>query len=167
MVSIVDILDWVGRVTAIIFLLTLAYGIYAWSRGILPALIRLGNGLSKRKIAIFAKGDHLRSLESLLLDSKLFDKKNVIDISADSDFGRAEQVTMFLIFWHDWQDKIAEILSAKKDNTALVVYAPQELGFIPQDKLKELNGKRNVIVVNFRGRLLNDIVVSLITTTYQ
>jgi len=167
MISIVDFLDWVGRVTTIVFLLTLVYGIYAWSKGILPALIRLGNGLSKRKIAILAKGDHLRSLESLLLDSKLFDKKNVIDISTDSDFGRAEQATLLLIFWHDWQDKIADILSAKKDNTALVVYAPQELGFIPQDKLKELNSKRNVIVVNFRGRLLNDIVGSLITTSYQ
>lgn len=163
----ISFLDWVGRFTAVIFLLTLICGIYAWVKGILPALIRLGNGLSKRRIAIFAKGDHLRSLESLLLDSKLFSKKNVIDISSDSDFGRAEQATLFLIFWHDWQDKIAEILSAKKDNTALVVYAPPELGLIPQDKLKELNGKRNVIVVNFRGRLLNDILISLISTSYQ
>ena len=167
MISFVDILDWVGRVTTVIFLLTLAYGIYAWARGILPALIRLGNGLSKRKIAIFARGDHLRSLESLLLDSKLFNKKNVIDISSDSDFGRAEQATLYLIFWHDWQDKITEILNTKKDNTGLVVYAPQDLGLIPQDKLKELTGKRNVIVVNFRGRLLNDIVISLMTTSYQ
>jgi len=167
MISIVDILDWIGRVTSIIFLLTLAYGIYAWFRGILPALIRLGKGLSERKIAIFAKGDHLRGLENLLLDSKLFAKRNMIDISAESDFGRAEQATLFLIFWHDWQDKITEILNAKKDHTALVVYAPQELGFIPPDKLKELNGKRNTIVVNFRGRLLNDIVVSLITTNDQ
>jgi hypothetical protein len=39
MISIVDFLDWVGRVTTIVFLLTLAYGIYAWSKGILPALI--------------------------------------------------------------------------------------------------------------------------------
>jgi hypothetical protein len=163
----ISFLDWVGRVTAVIFLLTLIGGLYAWVKGILPALMRLGNGLSKRRIAIFAKGDHLRSLESLLLDSKLFNKKNVIDIPSDSDFGRAEQATLFLIFWHDWQDQIAEILRAKKDNTALVVYAPQELGFIPQDKLQELNGKRNVTVVNFRGRLLNDIVISLMTTSYQ
>jgi len=163
----ITILDWVGRVTALIFLLTLAFGIYAWAKGIIPALIRLGNGLSRRRIAIFAKGDHLRSLESLLLDSNLFYKKNVIDISSESDFGRAEQATLYLIFWHDWQDKIAEILNTKKDTTALVVYAPQDLGRIPEDKLKELNGRRNVTVVNFRGRLLNDIVISMMTTSYQ
>lgn len=163
----ITFLDWVGRVTALIFLVTLAFGIYAWLRGILPALWRLGNGFSKRKIAIIAKGDNLISLKSLLLDSRLFNKKNIIDIASNSDFGRAEQATLFLVFWHDWQDKIDEILLAKKDTTALIVYAPQDLGFIPKDKMKELDSKRNVTVANLRGRLLNDIVVSLMTTSYQ
>lgn len=161
----VTFLDWVGYVTTVIFLVTLAFGIYAWLKGILPALWRLGNGFSKRKIAIFAKGDNLISLKSLLLDTELFNKKNIIDVSSDSDIGRAERVTLFLVSWDDWQDKIDEILRAKKDNTALVVYAPP--GSIPQDKMKELNSKRSVMVTNFRGRLLNDIVVSLMTTSYQ
>ena len=30
-----------------------------------------------------------------------------------------------------------------------------------------LDKKRNVVVNNFRGRLLNDIVVSMITTSYE
>lgn len=161
----ITFLDWVGYVTTVLFLLTLALGIYAWLKGILPALWRLGNGFSKRQIAIFAKGDNLKSLTSLLLDTKLFNKKNIIDISSDSDFGRAERGTLFLVSWDDWQDKIDEILRAKKDNTALVVYAPP--GSIPQVKMKELNNKRNVMLTNFRGRLLNDIVVSLMTTSYQ
>jgi hypothetical protein len=161
----ITFLDWVSRVTAVIFLLTLALGTYAWLKGILPALWRLGNGFSKRKIAIFAKGDNLISLSSLLVDTKMFNKKNIIDISSDSDFGRAERVTLFLVSWDDWQDKIDEILRAKKDTTALVVYAPPRS--IPEDKMKELDRKRNVMVTNFRGRLLNDIVVSLMTTSYQ
>lgn len=131
----------------------------------LPALVRLGNGLSRRKIAIFAKGNNLNFLTNLLVDTKLFNKKNLIDVSSSGDFGRAERATVFLVFWDDWQDKIDEILRAKKDNTALVVYAPP--GAIPRDKLVELDNKRNVTVTNFRGRLLNDIVVSMITTSYQ
>lgn len=160
-------LDWVGRVTTVIFLVTLITGLYAWAKGIIPALWRLGNGLSKRKIAIFAKGDHLKSLQDLLEDSKLFKIKNFIGISSNSDFGRAEQATLFLLYWHDWPNELDAILHVAKDTTALVVYAPQELGFIPQDKMKALNGKRNVMVSNFRGRLLNDIVTSLMTTSYQ
>jgi hypothetical protein len=164
----ITFLDWVGRVTAIIFLVTLVLGIYAWLKGIIPALWRLGNGFSKRKFAIFARGDTLTGLNSLLLDTEMFNKKNIIDISSENDFGRAERATLFLVSWDDWQqDKIDEILRAKKDSTALVVYAPKGPRSIPEAKFVELNNKRNVTVTNFRGRLLNDIVVSLMTTSYQ
>lgn len=163
----IEILDGIGRVTTVIFLLTILWAIYAWFKGILPAMLRLGNGLAKRKIAIFAKGDNFSSLKDLLTDSKLFNKNNIIRISSQGDFGKAEQATLYLVFWHDWNDKIDEILASKKDSTALIVYAPQELGFIPPDKMKALNSKRNVIVTNFRGRLLNDIVGSLMTTSYE
>lgn len=163
---VITVLTWVGLVTAALFLLTLISGIIAWLKGIIPALIRLGNGLSKRKIAIFAKGDHLKSLQDLLEGTKLFSKKNIMGISSASDLETAERATLFLIFWDDWQDKIDEILRAKKDNTALIVYAPRQ-NSIPSDKFVELNRKRNVMVTNFRGRLLNDIVISLMTTSYQ
>ncbi len=161
----ITFLDWVGYATTVYFLLTLALGIYAGLKGIIPPLVRLGNGLSRRKIAIFAKGDNLKTLRNLLEDTKLFNKKNMIDISSSGDFGRAERATLFLIFWDDWKDKIDEILRVKKDNTALVVYAPP--GSIPPVEFAKLDSQRNVMVSNFRGRLLNDIVVSLMTTGYQ
>src|SRR5205807_275658 len=101
--NFLSILDWVGRIMAVLAVVALIGGFYAWVTGILPAVIRLGKGLSKRKIAIFAKGDVLKSLEDLLSDSKLFKKKNVIGISSSGDFGRAEQVTLFLVFWPDWR----------------------------------------------------------------
>lgn len=167
MMDFISLLDWVGRVTSLIFLLTLILGAYAWVKGILPALIRLGNGLAKRKIAIFARGDHLGTLKFLLVDSKLFNEKNIIEITSDGDFGRAEQATLFLVFWHDWQDQMTEILRAKKDGTALVVYAPSDQGAIPPDKWAELNNKRNITIANMRGRLLNDVITSLISTTYK
>ena len=165
--GVISSLDLVSRVTTLIFIMTLVFGAYAWFKGILPALIRLGNGLSRRKIAIFAKGENLGSLRALLLDTKLFNEKNIIDISSGNDLGRAERATLFLVFWHDWEDQIERILRAKKDNTALIVYAPQDRGRIPQDKIDGLNTERNVTLSNLRGRLLNDIVVSLMTSSYQ
>jgi hypothetical protein len=164
---VITILDFVGWVTAVLFLLALALGIYTWFRGILPALIRLGNGLAKRKITIFAKGDHFTSLKDLLVDSKLFKAKNIIQVSTKNDFGRAEQSTLYLVFWPDWQIELTEILQSKKDGHALIVYAPQEFGFIPKEQMSDLSSRRNVMITNFRGRLLNDIVVSMITTSYE
>jgi len=163
----ITILVWIGYATTLYFLLTLALGLYAWFIGILPALIRLGNGLSKRKIAIFAKGDHFTSLKDLLVDSKLFKAKNIIQVSTRNDFGRAEQSTLYLLYWPDWQKDLNDILNTKKASNALVVYAPQELGFIPPAQMSVLSSYNYVTISNFRGRLLNDIVVSMITTSYK
>lgn len=159
-------IDWIGRITSIIFILTFMYGVYLWLKGIFPATLRLGNGLAKRKVAIFAKGDNFTSLRDLLIDSKLFSQKNIMTVSVRGDFGRAEEQTIFLVYWPDMKANLQSIIDIKKDNTALIVYAPQEMGFIPSSQMTLLNGVRNVTVTNFRGRLLNDLVVSMITTGF-
>ena len=163
----ITFLDWVSYVTTVIFLVTFALGIYTWFRGILPALIRLGNGLAKRKIAIFAKGDHFTGLRDLLVGSKLIKAKNIIQIPSNNDFGRAEQSTLYLLYWPDWQNDLDDILNKKKDSQALIVYAPQEFGSIPPLQMSALSRHSYVTTTNFRGRLLNDIVVSMITTSYK
>jgi len=161
------ILDLLGYFATAIVIVSTVVGIVLWLRGIAPALVRLGNGLARRKIAIFAKDSMLKSLESMLLDSKLFRKGNIIEISDEGDIGRSEEATLFLVYWPDWKGSIGEILRHKVDGTALIIYAPQDQGFVPAETIAELNLKRNVILVNFRGRLLNDIVASMITTSYE
>lgn len=161
----VTFLDWVGYATTIWFLLTVVLGIYAVLTGVIPPLVRLGKGLSRRKIAIFAKSDNLKMLHNLLEGAKLFNKKNITDISSLGDLGRAEKSTLFLIVWNDWKDNMDEVLRTKKGDTALVIYAPP--GAIPQGEFAKLDTQLNVMVSNFRGRLLNDILVCLMTTGYQ
>ena len=165
--DILTVLDGLGRISTVIVIVSFLYTIYLWIRGIAPVLVRLGNGLARRKIALFAKGDMLVSLESLLHDSKLFNQANIVKIATDGDIEKAADATLFLLAWHDWEHKINEILAEKKEGTALIVYAPQEKGFIPSTMMTLLNSKRNVVVSNFRGRLLNDVVSSMITTSYE
>ncbi|HLY29642.1 MAG TPA: hypothetical protein VKQ36_01315 [Ktedonobacterales bacterium] len=150
--ALLTIFDWLGdRIT------------------IIKVLYKLGKGLAGRKIAIFAKGDSVNSLMRLLTETKLFQEKNVITISDVGDLGWAEQATVFLVHWIDWMDDFDAILDLKKqrDKAALIVYAPQKEGFILPETMDKLSQPHNVTVTNFRGRLLNDIVVSMITTGYQ
>ena len=107
------------------------------------------------------------SLESLLLDSRLFKKRNLIAIGHDGDVEKGRSATLFVVYWPDWSESVDEILKQKTDGAALIVYAPQDKGLIPKDVLGTLNRKRNVVICNFRGRLLNDIVMSMITTSYE
>jgi len=166
METLLTILNYLGYAATIIVLITTAIAVVAWFNGILPALIRLGNGLAKRKIAIFAKSDTLSSLTSLLTDSGLILEENIVHIAKEGDFGKAEGSTLYLVYWPDWKDKTIEIKNKKLDGEALVIYAPYAGGRIPDNIMAELDKGRNVAVVNFRGRLLNDIVTAMITTGY-
>ena len=96
----------------------------------------------------------------------MFNGKNICEITKKEDIGIAEQASLFLVFWPDCQNYIDDILSKKLDTYALIVYAPRELGSIPEDQLKKIDGFRNTSVTNFRGRLLNDVVTAMITTSY-
>lgn len=161
--STLEILATIGIIETILLVVGIAYAAILWFRGILPVLYRLGNGLAKRKIALFAKGDNLSSIKSLLSDSRLF-RQNIIEISNKNDLGRAEAASVYLVYWHDWSDEISEILNKKPDNCPMIVYAPYNKGKIPDDQMENLDGKRNTSVTNFRGRLLNDVVTAMITT---
>ena len=137
--------------------------LYSFVQGIAPVLWRLGRGLSNRKIAVFAEND-FQDLYDLLIDSRLFQKSNIVRIGKTS-LKKAEGCTVFLVQWGSFAGQIEKILEIKSDATALIVYArPRE---IPDELLEKMNQHRNVTVVNFRGRLMNDILVSMITTGYK
>jgi hypothetical protein len=167
MATLKTILAVVGAIETVVLIVGLSYGAVLWARGIFPALLRLGNGLASRRIAIFAGAENGASLKRLLLDSKLFSEKNILEISRVEDVGVSERATVYLVFWHDWANQINEILRRKPDGCALVVYAPRDQGPIPENLMKELDGHRHTAVTNFRGRLLNDIVTAMITTSYE
>lgn len=162
-----DGLAIVGAIDTFILVVIIIRAIILWAMGISPVLYRLGNGLARRKIAIFAKNDNVSSLKGLLTDSNLFNVKNIFEITSSGDIGKAEEASVYLVHWHDWADDIEAVLNAKPDKCALVVYAPYNLGRIPDEQMKNLDGKRHTAVTNFRGRLLNDIVTSMITTSYD
>lgn len=154
-----------GGISTIITIILLAYGIFLWLKGILPIVIRLGKGLSGREIAIFADSNNFDSLKNLLVDSDIFKERNISHVDQKS-FKKAEDISLMLVHWKSFEDQLDKILDIKKDTDALIIYAPHEDGKISPKNMKIINEHRNTLVVNFRGRLLNDILVSMMTTSY-
>ena len=162
--SIIDIIGVLGTVFSVISAILVTF----WTiRGFIPVLIRLGYGLWRRKIAIIATGDTLNSLEGLLSDSKLFNTTNVIRIAGQAELEAASRASILLVYWPDCSGFIDEVLVHKKEQTALIVYAPYSGGPIPGEVMQKLEQRKHVVVNNFRGRLMNDIVTSMITTGYE
>lgn len=160
------ILTVVGTIELIVLLVGGGYAVYLWVSGIAPILYRLGNGLAHRKIAIFASGDNLASLRQLLLESKVFREKNLILVSSIREIDDAASASVFLMYWPDWNAHLEEILRLKGPNCPLIVYQPYDQGRIPDGQMASLDGRRHTAVTNFRGRLLNDLVTAIMTTSY-
>ncbi len=160
--TIKGIIDLIGYGLTIVEIVPVVILMCLAIKGLLPVLYRLGIALAKRRIAIFAS-TKFGDLKDMLIDSKLFKEENIVQIHKDS-LDRAASETFFLVHWKDYADKIDEILRLKGDSTALVVYAPQDEGKIDDGNLTKINLKRNALIVNLRGRLLNDIFCFLITT---
>ncbi len=131
--------------------------------GVIPVWWRLGIALSRNKIVIFACSDDYNSLKKILIDSNLFKEKNILNIGK-KDINSAETADLLLVYWPDFKDKLDEVLRVKNHSVGLVVYAPREEGLINEPAMIKLNAHHNVTVTNFRGRLLNDVFLSMITT---
>lgn len=101
----------------------------------------------------------------MLVDSGLFKEKNIHIISND-EISKGSDYTMMIVYYPDFKDSLHEIISQKKDEDSLIVYAPQSKGRIEVEILETINKQRNSIIVNMRGRLLNDVLTSMITTNY-
>lgn len=141
------------------------YTVYLTVIGIFPIWYRLGLALSRRKIAIFAD-DQYNHLRDLLVDSKIFRSKNILRIDKMS-IKKAESISILLVHWKSYSGEFDRILKVKKDSDALIIYAPQDEGRLSKETLSKINLERNSLIVNFRGRLLNDILTCMITTPYE
>ncbi len=168
MPSIIEFFDYpfftlVGGVNVVVSLAVLVCIAYLAVTGIIPVWWRLGIALSRNKIAIFADSDHFSDLKKVLIDSKLFKEKNIVHIGT-TNIQSAKSADLLLVYWPTFKDKLDNVLMAKSHSVSLVVYAPQEEGRIDEESMNKLNKHHNVIITNFRGRLLNDVFVSMITT---
>lgn len=139
--------------------------------GIAPLLWRLGYGRWFRKIAIVAKSDSYESLRSDLVRSGIFRDNNIFSIYPES-LSQVKDHDLLLVHYQSFtEDEIKTILANKKANAGMIFYFPEfcpEEGIkIADDMRKQINSNENVSVVNFRGRLLNDIITTLITTSYE
>lgn len=159
----IELYGYVATIISIILAIYFFYTIIAW---ILPVWVRLWLWLYKRKIAIFSE-TRSDTLEQMFIDSKIFKEKNIKKIKKDSIWS-AEECNVFVVHWNDFKDKLDLILQLKKDSTPLIIYAPKSDWFVDNEKLDEIDTNyRNVVVANFKWRLINDVVSCMITTSYK
>jgi hypothetical protein len=155
----------IGAATTILIFFGIIYRTACWIFCITPIAFRFGIALQKREVAIFGDDAAFGNLRECLVDSKIFKNKSIIHIRSNN-IDKAKDKSIFLIDWSSAEKDIEEIFVARKNHqTPVVIYAKPST--IPQDKMTDIAKRANTVVVNFRGRLLNDILTSLVTTSYD
>lgn len=154
----------VGGITVITATLGVIYRIISIVFGVSPIIFRIGKALWSRKIAIIGTTESYTVLYECISDSGVFKRKNIQHITIEN-IDKAKEHSVILVDWESSGVQIDDIFMIRKShNTAVIIYA--KAGSIPRDKMAEIANKSNTVVVNFKGRLLNDILSSLITTSF-
>jgi hypothetical protein len=155
----------VGGLTVVTATLGIIYRVTCIILGVSPLVFRIGKAVWRRKIAVIGSSESYSTLNECIADSGIFKKNNIIHITTDN-IDKVKEYTVLLVDWESSSLQIDSIFMARKNhNTAVIIYA--KAGSIPQEKMAEIANKANTVVVNFKGRLLNDILNSLITTSFE
>lgn len=155
----------IGGIGVVLTAIGVMYKIGIWTVGIAPIVMRFGFASVNRKIGIFADGGNGPMLLATLEDSGLFKKRNIQSIGIN-DYGKIKDVSICLVDWASYKDRADEIFLGRSNNQIpIIIFAAP--GSIPNDRMAQIANQPSTVVVNFRGRLLNDILTSLATASYD
>lgn len=154
-----------GGLTVVFAAVGIVYRIVCIVLGVTPLVFRIGKAIWRRKVAIIGNYEAFSSLKDCITATNIFKTKNVVHIPIDN-IEKAKEHTILLVDWETSGNHIDQIfLTRNNQNTAVIIFA--KAGSIPHEKMAEIANKSNTVLVNFKGRLLNDILNSLITTSFD
>lgn len=160
----------VGALTTIFAICLFVWAIISWTLGVYPLFLRLGFGRWSRKIAIVSNDNMYSSLKTDLVDTGVFREKNIYQIKEDA-LSKIKETTLALVHYQSFsEDQIKIILSYKKSNAGFIFYFPEFTPpsiVISPEMMKAINNEQFTTIVNMRGRLINDIVTTLLSTSYD
>lgn len=163
-------LEVVGGLVTIFSIGLFIWAIISWSMGIFPLFLRLGFGRWSRKIKIAANGDIYKSLEDDMKSTGIFRKGNIEQITSGS-LAKIKDASLVLVHYPSFtEEEIRRLVSFKRPGAGFIFYFPEfnpPTNVIPSEMLKIINNEPFTAVVNFRGRLMNDIITTLLSTSYD
>lgn len=163
-------IDVVGIATTLFAIGLFFWAVISWSMGVFPLFLRLGFGRWSRKIAIIANDEKYSSLKTDLIDTGVFREKNIYQIK-NGALSKVKDVSLALVHYQSFsEEEITTILNNKKPNAGFIFYFPEftpPATVIPTNVMNNINSHQFTTVVNMRGRLMNDIMVTLLSTGYD
>ena len=130
--------------------------------GFFKLLTRFGM-VHSRKISIVADRESFESLSKDLTDTEIFRERNVKRIDSNHLSEVRESKLLLVDYRYVTDAQITDILRDKNPKCGLIIYAPPPLR-LPNDLMETVVNHPYTLLVNFRGRLVNDVLSAMMTT---
>lgn len=140
---------------------------FGWLTGVSLVMKRLGLGRWYRKVLIVGKESETKSLRRDLEDSGVFRKSNIDEVDGRNLTDIKQASLILLDYWSLTEGQVSTVLANKQKQAGLVVYSPMGKGRIPDEISATINNEPFTTLVNMRGRLVNDLLITLISTSYD
>ena len=156
-----DIFEWIGYAIKVGVFASGVVFVLLSILGLSKPLWRFGMGIAWRKVFIVADGDSRDEIKNDLVRSGIFKEKNV-KTKTKGEIGDLKGARLLILKYEYLEkEKVLEMVSQKAPDCGVLVYA--KFRAIPDD---ELNLFQHVSVVNFRGRLVNETLLLLLSTSF-
>lgn len=167
--GIVNVVNIAGLICTSVCIVATIGTVIVWSRFIIPVLRRFGMVIWKRQIAIVSNDPSLvTSIEIDLTSTHMLRKKNLCGIPINNlkDLPKYSVVIIDCGSFSE-EAKLAKVIDDMDASIGVVLYCRPGCKRLSDELMMKVNNSSRVILTNFRGRLVNDIVASLVSTPYE
>lgn len=132
--------------------------------GLVRPAFRFGKGIAWKKVFIEADGNTRQELKGDLERSGIIRKKNILEKTDGQISDLVGARLLVLEYGYLGEENVDKIVSQKCSDCGVLIYAKHKE--ISDESMEKLNRAQHVSVVNFRGRLVNEILLLLISTSF-
>lgn len=160
-------LEIIGGFTILFTLLAGLVTSLGWTAGVFVIFKRLGLGRWYRRVLIVGASAETKSLKKDLVDSGVFREKNINEADGRNLSDVKNASLILLDYWSLTEAQVTTVLANKRKSAGLVVYSPMGKDHIPNNISQQINNEPFTTLVNMRGRLVNDLLITLMSTSYD
>lgn len=132
--------------------------------GLVRPAFRFGKGIAWKKVFIVADGNTRQELKGDLERSGIIRKKNILEKTDGQISDLVGARLLVSEYGYLGEENVDKIVSQKCSDCGVLIYAKHKE--ISDESMEKLNRAQHVSVVNFRGRLVNEILLLLISTSF-
>lgn len=128
---------------------------------------RFGLALYGKKIMVVSGSNDYRDLEEDLSSSGLIKRKNVLHISDKQLSKTRDALLLIVVYGYLNNDDFQNVVRNKSARCGLIVHCPPEKGRIAAEEMELLSKSAFTALCNFRGRLVNDVLLMMLSTSFK